>query len=204
VLATSLRLLRPGSYILDLGCGDMPYRDLIRGQGFGYLGADIVPGADLIIDPNGRVDQPSGATDAVLSIQVLEHVRDVGAYLAEIRRLLAPDGVLLLSTHGNWLYHPHPEDHWRWTRTGLSALLEDNGFAVQDVKGLVGPLATTTMIRLTGFAWALRRLRWVGAPLAALLASAGNLRAWLEDQITPGNLRQDNACVYFVRATVAR
>ena len=61
-----------------------------------------------------------GAALAVLSAQVLEHVADLDAYCAEIRRLLREDGTLLLSTHGNWLYHPHPEDHRRWTRTGLA------------------------------------------------------------------------------------
>ena len=65
---------------------------------------------------------------------------------------------------------------------------------------MVGPLATTTLIRLTGFAFALRKLPLIGRPLAGVLAACMNLRAMLEEAITPASIRLDNACVYLVRA----
>ncbi|WP_292097781.1 hypothetical protein, partial [Mesorhizobium sp.] len=136
-------------------------------------------------------------------VQVLEHVRDLDSYCAEIRRLLRDDGVLLLSTHGSWLYHPHPEDHRRWTRTGLVVDLADRGLEVEEVHAIAGPLATTTLIRLTGFAFFLRRLPIIGAILASLLALLMNLRAQLEDRLTPAQIRDDNACVFLVRARKA-
>lgn len=192
--------LGKGARLIDLGCGDMPYRTAIEQLGVSYRGADIVEGADLLIGPDGKVDLPDGSADAVLSIQVLEHVRDLDAYCAEAQRLLGPDGTLFLSTHGNWLYHPHPEDHWRWTRTGLEAALNDRGFAVCETRALVGPLATTTIIRLTGFAWVIRKVPVLGGIIAGALAVVMNARAWLEDCITPVNLRDTNACIYWVRA----
>jgi SAM-dependent methyltransferase len=194
------RRLKPGATVIDLGCGDMPYRSRIEAAHLAYVGADIDDHADLRIAPNGRVDLPDGAADAVLSIQVLEHVRDLDAYCAEIRRLIGSDGTLFLSTHGTWLYHPHPEDHRRWTRTGLVAELADRGLEVQEVEALVGPLATTTMIRLTGYAFVLRRLPLIGSTLAAILALVMNLRGLIEDALTPQHMRFDNACVYWVCA----
>jgi SAM-dependent methyltransferase len=190
----------PGSLMVDLGCGDMPYADMMREMRIDYRGADIEAGAALRIDRSGRVPLPDGAAGAVISVQVLEHVRDLDAYCAEIRRLLRDDGVLLLSTHGTWLYHPHPEDHRRWTRTGLVADLADRGLLVEEVHAIAGPLATTTLIRLTGFAFVLRRLPLVGGVLASALAVLMNLRALLEDGITPRRVREDNACVFLVRA----
>lgn len=195
--------VRPGSLMVDLGCGDMPYAEMMRQMKIDYQGADIGDGAALRIDESGRVPLPDGSAEAVLSVQVLEHVRDLDAYCAEIRRLLRDDGVLLLSTHGTWLYHPHPEDHRRWTRTGLIADLSDRGLVVEDVQAIVGPLATTTLIRSTGFAFALRRLPVIGGFLASLLAALMNLRAKLEDRITPAEIRYDNACVFLVRARKA-
>jgi len=192
--------VRPGSLMIDLGCGDMPYADMMRQLKIEYRGADIGDGGSLQIDKDGRVPLPDGVANAVLSIQVLEHVRDLDAYCGEIRRLLTDDGVLLLSTHGTWLYHPHPEDHRRWTRTGLIADLADRGLAVEDVYAILGPLATSTLIRLTGFAYLLRRLPILGRPMASLLAGLMNLRAKLEDRITPAQIRDDNACVFLVRA----
>jgi SAM-dependent methyltransferase len=186
--------------MIDLGCGSKPYQTMMNELGIAYSGADIGPNADLPIDCNGRVPRESDSADAVLSIQVLEHVRDLDTYCAEIGRLLRRDGTLFLSTHGTWLYHPHPEDHRRWTRTGLIAELGARGLMVQDVVAIMGPLATTTIIRLTGFAFVARKLPLLGGLLAGAMAIAMNLRAMVEDLLTPYPMRLDNACVYFVRA----
>jgi SAM-dependent methyltransferase len=192
--------VRQGTLMVDLGCGDMPYADMMRQMKIDYRGADIGNGSSLKIDERGRVPLPDRCAGAVLSIQVLEHVRDLDAYCAEIRRLLADDGVLILSTHGTWLYHPHPEDHRRWTRTGLIADLADRGLLVEKVHSIVGPLATTTLMRLTGFAFVLRKLPVVGRLLAFALAGLMNMRARLEDSVTPAHVRNDDACVFLVRA----
>lgn len=194
--------LKPGQTMVDLGCGRMPYRRAIEEVGIVYRGADLDDSADLRIAADGRVDLPDHSSDAVLSVQVLEHVRDLDGYCAEIRRLLNENGVLFLSTHGTWLYHPHPEDHRRWTRTGLKLDLESRGFVVEDMIAMVGPLATTTLLRLTGYAFALRKLPFVGPALAGALSVLMNARAWLEDRITPRQISMDNACVYWVRARV--
>jgi len=189
--------------MVDLGCGDMPYAAMMREMKIDYRGADIDNAAALKIDDDGRVPLHDGSAGAVLSVQVLEHVRDLDSYCAEIRRLLSEDGVLLLSTHGTWLYHPHPEDHRRWTRTGLIADLADRGLLVEEVHAIVGPLATSTLIRLTGFAFALRKVPLLGPVLASALAALMNARAKLEDSITPAQVRNDNACVFLARARKA-
>lgn len=191
--------LKHGDRLVDMGCGDMPYRETVQGSGATYIGADL-DGGDVRIGDDGRVDLPDASADAVLSVQVLEHVFDLGAYFREIQRLLRPDGTLFLSTDGNWLYHPHPEDHRRWTRTGLIGDISAHGFEVEDIQAVMGPLATTTILRLTGFAYVLRRLPVIGKPLAAMLAVVMNLRAMAEDAITPQQMRMDNACIYWVRA----
>ena len=42
--------------------------------------------------------------------------------VAEIARVLHPDGTALASTHGVWPRHYLPHDYWRWTEEGLVAL----------------------------------------------------------------------------------
>jgi SAM-dependent methyltransferase len=202
VNAAAAELGRPGQIAIDLGCGDQPYRQLFEGRGIEYLGADLGRAAEISIGEDGRVDAPDGAADLVLSFQVLEHVRDLDRYLAEAKRLLRPGGRLLLSTHGTWLYHPHPEDHRRWTREGLINELESRGLAVETCQAIVGPLALTTIIRLTAFAYALRNVPLLKGPIVTSLAVVMNLRAALEDRITPAAVRENNACVYMVRACV--
>ena len=187
-----------GERVLDFGCGTMPYRSLVEGAGAVYVAADFAP-IEVQISSDGRLPLGNGAADAVLSVQVLEHVRDLDRYLGEAHRVLRDGGLLLLSTHGNWLFHPHPEDHRRWTRTGLIVDIEARGFEVDAIEAIVGPLATTTLIRLAGFAFFLRRLPITGDLLASALAVLMNARAWLEDRVTPRGLRDDNGCMYLVR-----
>jgi SAM-dependent methyltransferase len=207
LLTAQASALPKGAVIVDLGCGDMPYAGLMRGLGLDYRPADIdadaVAKGKLPIGADGRVPLPDGAADAVMSVQVLEHVPDLDAYCAEIRRLLKPDGTVLLSTHGSWFYHPHPEDHRRWTRTGLALDLQTRGIVVEEMHSICGPLATTTMIRLTAFAFVLKKLPVLGPLVAGALSVVMNLRGLLEDAVTPRVMRDDNACIYLVRARVA-
>ena len=66
-----------GKVVIDLGCGSQPYRPIFDARGLLYRGADF-DNADIRIQENGRVDIADSSADLVLSVQVLEHVRDVG------------------------------------------------------------------------------------------------------------------------------
>lgn len=193
--------VRPGDRLIDFGAGSMPYRAMVEATGATYTDADLGGASTLAIGSDGTLPADDASVDAVLSVQVLEHVRDLDRYLGEARRVLRDGGTLLLSTHGTWLYHPHPEDHRRWTRTGLVHDVEVRGFRVDSIAAVAGPLATTTLIRLTGFAFALRRIPVVGGTLARMLAVVMNLRALAEDRITPPAMIRDNACVYVIACT---
>jgi SAM-dependent methyltransferase len=194
--AVAGRIARPHSTAIDFGCGEKPYESLFASRGVTYRGADFDGTRDHVIQPDGVVIAPSKSADLVVSFQVLEHVRDIDTYFSEARRLLRADGRLLLSTHGTWLYHPHPEDHRRWTREGLANEISSRGFEVLEFHPVVGPLAWTTMVRLTCACYVLRKVPLLGRPLAAALAIAMNTRAWLEDRITPAAITRENACVY--------
>ena len=140
----------------------------------------------------------------MLSFQVLEHVRDVDRYLDEARRILRDEGWLILSTHGTWLYHPHPEDHRRWTREGLLAEIGRHGFETTQCIPVLGPLAWTTVLRLIcGYQLCLR-VPLIGRVLAGALALIMNARCYIENLITPDWVRRDNACVYVTLSRAAR
>lgn len=196
ICALAGRVSRPGAVAIDFGCGARPYENLFTTHGVHYVGADFGDQADIPIDAAGHLAQADRSADLVLSFQVLEHVRDLDTYLSEAHRVLRDDGLMMLSTHGLWLYHPHPEDHRRWTREGLTNDLCTRGFEVIDCIPIVGPLAWTTMVRLTCAGYALRKVPLVGAHLCRLLAVVMNVRACLEDAVTPLWVTRENACVY--------
>jgi SAM-dependent methyltransferase len=118
-----------GSYrLLDVGCGTKPYEPLFAAYAEAHVGVDAVenPHADL----RGSVEAlpvEDGAFDVVLCNQVLEHCDDPAQAVAELRRVTAPGGRVLASTHGVMPYHPSPTDYWRWTHAGLEKLFADNG-----------------------------------------------------------------------------
>lgn len=134
---------------VDIGCGSKPYQALLDGHVSRYLGADLPsnPAADLLMDPrNGTVPIESGAVDLVLATQVLEHVDSPRSLLKETFRITRQDGLLMLSTHGLWPYHPHPNDYWRWTGPGLRKLLQEEGWEVRDFVGILSPAAASMNI----------------------------------------------------------
>jgi len=196
--------LRKGSRVVDLGCGDRPYVPLFEAQGATYVGCDIDGEPDVRIVPGEPIPLPDGHADVVASFQVLEHVWDVDAYLKEAKRLLSPNGRLLLSTHGTWLYHPHPTDFHRWTRPGLVKTIESSGYVVEHVEGAVGPLAWTTQFRLLGLRHALNAVPMLGRIAVPPMATIMNLRMIVEDLVTPSGITQDNAAMYVVVARPVR
>lgn len=135
--------------IVDMGCGDLPYKGLIEPYVERYIGVDIEGNsrADVFVDIKSNKTHLSDETaDLVWSVQVLEHVKDPQAYLNECHRVLKKGSVMLLSTHGHWLYHPDPVDNWRWTCTGLKMQVEQAGFKVKEFKGMMGLLSMSLQL----------------------------------------------------------
>jgi len=152
VVAQNCRLL------VDFGCGNMPYRALFEPHVDHYMGVDL-PGNEMahaaVSGPN-QIPLESAAADIVLSSQVLEHVADPIAYLEEAYRVLRPNGILILSTHGSWPYHPDPADYWRWTSAGLQKTLAAADFSVEYFGGVLGPAATALQLWQDAVYWRVR------------------------------------------------
>jgi SAM-dependent methyltransferase len=134
---------RYGSYrVLDVGCGVKPYYPFFRDGASEYVGVDVVenPAADV----HGSVESlpvPDASFDVILCTQVLEHTIDPQQAIRELRRVTAPGGRVLASTHGVEVYHPSPEDNWRWTHTGLERLFRTAEWSALTVTPVGGATA---------------------------------------------------------------
>ena len=207
-VAAAIRRLEPDRAILayDIGSGNAPYRSLFVKRSIHYKTCDILfdeneqSAPDVQIRSGDPICLDSSSADLIVSFQVLEHIWDLDWYLGEVKRLLKPDGHLVLSTHGSWLYHPHPTDYRRWTRDGLIKELEIRGFNVEMVCADVGPLAWTTQFRVLAYHHVLSRIWIFGSMLSALFCTFMYFRMFVEDFITPEKLKLNNAAVYTVVA----
>lgn len=117
--------------VLDVGCGDKPYLPILEPHSRSYRGIDVTPGR--YVDDVGvgeALPYPDASFDVVLCTQLLEHADDPLTVVREIHRILRPDGVALISTHGVFVFHPDPppdRDFWRWTHAGLIRLCQEAG-----------------------------------------------------------------------------
>lgn len=135
-----------------------------------------------------------GSVDVVLSSQVLEHAADTRLYLSESYRVMRPGGLLFLSTHGVWRYHPDPCDFWRWTCDGLRKVVIEVRFEIEKFRGMMGPEATA--LQLWQDAVALR-LPKRARPLLYRYAQRKIRRA---DLRCSNEARNRDACVFIVVA----
>jgi SAM-dependent methyltransferase len=183
-----------GKRVLDVGCGIKPYLPYFAGAAE-YIGVDVAdnPSADL----QGSAEAlPVGdaSFDLVLCLQVLEHVEDPSQVIRELHRVTRPGGRVLAATHGTQVYHPLPEDHWRWTHTGLERLFNGNGEwrSVTVIPG-AGTCACLGMLLATYIDLIAQRLHivWAGRLLNAVVnrvAGAIDARSRMLREPIPGSL----------------
>jgi SAM-dependent methyltransferase len=106
-----------GAAVLEAGCGEGYGADLLAGVADRVLGLDYdaltavhvarsyprvgVARANLVALP-----VPDARLDAVVSLQVVEHLWDQGLFLRECRRVLRPGGRVMVSTPNRLTFSP--------------------------------------------------------------------------------------------------
>jgi methionine biosynthesis protein MetW len=168
------RFLHPGDRCLDVGCGDGRAGGLgLQPYQVDYVGVDISETAVQAARARGlqamRIDDSSSlpfaddSFDAVICLEVLEHLLTPKATVVEMKRVLKPGGVLIATTPnvaywrrrldlallGRWnpfgyglaVEQPWADPHIRFFNPGsLRRLLVAGGFSAVNVAGHRGSL----------------------------------------------------------------
>ena len=158
-----LRMLEPqsGDRILDLGCGLGYFADLLVGYGASVTGVDIdslcvnycskyMRGAYAELDlTKVPYPYPDSYFNKALCSEVLEHIKDNDIVLREARRILRPQGTLVVSTpclegifglffknigHDSVDSSSHEYHHHKgYTGETLGKLLTKHGFTILEI-----------------------------------------------------------------------
>jgi SAM-dependent methyltransferase len=173
-VAAFARGLPAGARVLDAGAGEGRYaRHFARQR---YCGVDLAVGdaawdysrLDAIADLTALPFR-AGAFDAALSIVTIEHLPEPGRALAEMARVLAPGSALLVAAPHEWEVHQAPHDYFRYTRYGMTYLLEKSGWEVREVRAVGGYFRLLARRLLNGLQFFSGGFCWLGFIPAAML-----------------------------------
>jgi SAM-dependent methyltransferase len=108
--------------VLDLGCGSTRYSVYFPNR----IGLDFQrrKGVDIVADAHNLPFERSSFS-AVLTTEMLEHVKDPQRVVDEIQRILRPGGKVILTTRFVFPIHDAPFDFYRFTKYGLAHLLRN-------------------------------------------------------------------------------
>lgn len=130
-------LPRLNGTVLDIGCGDMAYRDLLLAPPSGaarYLGLDLEGGVyaerskpDLLWRGD-TMPLDTASVDCALLMEVLEHCPEPERVLKETHRVLKPGGLLFFTVPFLWPLHDVPHDEYRYTPFALERHLRNVEF----------------------------------------------------------------------------
>jgi len=143
LLAQAAGELPVSARVLDAGAGEGRFRELFAHTN--YVGVDLAVGDSMwnysaldAINSLERLCFADDTFDVVVFTQVMEHLPEPGAVLAEIARVLRPGGLLILVAPQSWHAHQIPHDFYRYTAYGIRHLLTKNGLAIDEIKPLGG------------------------------------------------------------------
>jgi len=135
-----LELVKPDSDVLDVGCGISTVLALLPGHRIGVdpLAARYKqihrypPGVEVLTSPAETLPFDTESFDLVISSNALDHMTDPAQALSEMRRVLRPDGRLVITcevfdqSHQRDPAHPHAFDQAR-----LLQIVAGAGFALE-------------------------------------------------------------------------
>jgi len=183
--------------ILDIGCAGRWVEKKLA-AGCHYVGLDYPETGVLLYGarPDVFADAATlpirdGCIDAVVMIEVIEHLRQPSPAMKEVFRVLRPGGQLLLSMPFLYPIHDAPHDYQRFTAHGLVRELEAAGLSVESVSPdlsaarSAGLIVCLALAGIASEALRKRNLALLLIPILALAVPIVNLTAWFASSILP-------------------
>jgi len=136
--------------LLDIGAGTGDFLVIAAKNGWDVVGLEPSPKAKAIAQSKGvkfleaLSEMPDHSADVISMWHVLEHVPDVKAQILELKRILKPDGVLIVAVpnfksydaqhYGKyWAAYDVPRHLWHFSKTAIKLLFEKEGMKLEKI-----------------------------------------------------------------------
>lgn len=188
---------------LDVGCGSKPHLQAFRSTS-SYWGLEYSPSSgyrDTRADVYGdaaAMPVRTSSVDTVLATELLEHVPDPGAVVAEFARILRPGGLVI--TTAPFFFPTHDrQDFFRFGPAAVAEMMRRSGIDVVQVRPLSGAGMTVVLLATIlwyeiGFMWTpwLYPLSVLMRPLLLVLVACSNMLAYVAERLAPSPLMSFN------------
>jgi ubiquinone/menaquinone biosynthesis C-methylase UbiE len=119
--------------VVDIGCGQSPYKHLLDSQKTQYYGLDIEEAARKFDYENSKIIHFDGknfplsdnSMDGFICTEVLEHTQEPEKLIAEIYRVLKIGGIGIVTVPWSARYHYIPYDYYRFTPSTITILFQN-------------------------------------------------------------------------------
>lgn len=142
------RLLGIKGKVLVIGAGHDPYRKILSNAS-SILVTDVSeyhPSIDEVADAH-NLQYDDSSFDAVIAIEVIEHLHSPSVSVNECYRVLSKNGLLICSIPFMFHVHGDPNDYQRFTKQGIIQLA--SSFDQVDIEIIGGRLAVISDILTT-------------------------------------------------------
>lgn len=136
--------------LLDIGAGTGDFLVISAKNGWDVIGVEPSAKAKAIAQSKGVAflgelsQMPDHSADVITMWHVLEHVPDVEAQITELKRILKPDGVLIVAVpnfksydaqhYGKfWAAYDVPRHLWHFSKTAIKLLFEKQEMKLEKI-----------------------------------------------------------------------
>jgi len=139
-LEDQIGALTQDAVILDVGAGHGDFADIYQGRPAILLDVYPYPEIDVVCDLTYSVPFRAGSLDAVVLMNVLEHIYDARVLFAAVNTLLKPGGIFIIAVPFLLKIHQAPYDFVRYTHFSLQRLGQDSGFDLLSLEAYYDPV----------------------------------------------------------------
>ena len=181
--------------VLDVGCGQSPYRFLLDKTNTKYYGVDISDAAkfdynnpDVTYFNGEDIPFPEEKFEGIICTEVLEHVEGYQRLIDEMHRVMKTGSTGIITIPWSARYHYIPWDFFRYTPSSLKTMfskfseakITNRGTDVTVIANKVIVMFFRNLLPAQAWKWILVPIWLLLTPILGLVTVMGHFSVWFD------------------------